>query len=111
MVSFKRNSKLAFPFIFPAFIVYTIFFIYPAVSGLLFSLYEWKGFSRERTFVGIAHFKELIHDAVFWRALTMNIRIMVIGGLFIFALAFVFLICYNNIRFGKNSIRAMIFLL
>lgn len=106
----KRNRSLIIPFLLPGFIVYSIFFIIPAVQGLYFGFFDWKGFSKEKTFIGLQNFKELFKDSIFWDALALNIRIMIFGGIGIFILAFIFLICYNNIKHMKKGFRGMIFL-
>lgn len=108
--AYRRNKRLALPFLLPGIIVYTVFFIYPAVSGLLYSFYDWKGFSKEKTFIGIKNFIEVFQDKIFWGALGVNLKIMFLGGVAIFVLAFIFLIMYSCIGQFKNSIRAMIFL-
>ena len=45
-------------FLLPAFVLYAVFMIWPLVQSMYFSLYEFKGLSREG-FVGLANFKEL----------------------------------------------------
>lgn len=45
-------------FILPAFLLYTVFMIWPLVQSFIFSFYEFKGLSREG-FVGLANFQEL----------------------------------------------------
>lgn len=107
--AFKRNKTLAVPFLLPGLIIYSVFMIYPALSGLIYSLFDWRGFSREKAFVGLKNFKELFSDKIFWDALTINLKIMFIGGIFIFGLACVFLIMYSCIS-RKSTIRALIFL-
>ena len=81
--SFKRNKKLAIPFLVPSLLVYIIFFIYPALSGLFYSFFDYKGFSRDKTFIGISNFVEALSDKIFWSALVINLKIMFFGGLFI----------------------------
>ncbi len=108
--AYRRNKKLAIPFLVPSLIVYTVFFIFPAISGLLYSLYDYKGFSKEKTFIGLNNFVEALHDKVFWGAFLVNLKIMFIGGIFIFGLSFVFLILYSCIGKFKNTFRALLFL-
>ncbi len=108
--SFKRNKKLAVPFLVPSLLVYIIFFIYPALSGLFYSFFDYKGFSRDKTFIGISNFVEALSDKIFWSALVVNLKIMFFGGLFIFLLAFVFLIIFQCIGHFKGTIRALLFL-
>jgi raffinose/stachyose/melibiose transport system permease protein len=45
-------------FLLPAFILYTVFMIWPLIQSMYFSMFEFKGLSREG-FVGLANFKEL----------------------------------------------------
>ncbi len=46
-------------FIAPAFVVYTVFMIYPLAQALFFSLFEWKGTARGG-FIGLDNFRELL---------------------------------------------------
>ncbi len=45
-------------FLLPAFVLYVVFMIWPLVQAMYFSLFEFKGLSREG-FVGLANFREL----------------------------------------------------
>lgn len=108
--AYRRNKKLALPFLIPGLIIYTVFFILPAISGLLYSFFDWRGFSKDKIFIGIKNFKELFQDKIFWNCLLVNLKIMIIGGIVIFALAFIFMIMYRNIKKFRNGLRALIFL-
>ncbi len=45
-------------FLLPAFILYTVFMIWPLLQSMFFSMFEFKGLNRG-DFVGLANFKEL----------------------------------------------------
>lgn len=61
-------------FLAPALIIYLCFVIYPLIKVFYLSFFEWRGVAAgTETFVGIKNFARLIHDPVFWRALTNNL--------------------------------------
>lgn len=69
----KRNKHFLaiFLFIAPALLVYSIYVIYPIISTLNFSFYEWNGLN-EATFIGLENYARLFNDAIFWTALKNN---------------------------------------
>lgn len=60
-ISQKRNASFL-PIVFVALILYTVFFIIPAVYSFYFSLTDWNGFSLEYHFVGIKNFIKVFQD-------------------------------------------------
>jgi len=64
----------------PALVLFTIFFVIPAVRALGYSLQKWNGLSAPR-WVGLANFSALLRDReLFLRALSHNLIITVLGG-------------------------------
>jgi len=49
-------------------IFYLLFTLWPIVASYWYSLLDWNGFSRDKTFVGLANYKEVAQDPLFWRA-------------------------------------------
>jgi raffinose/stachyose/melibiose transport system permease protein len=47
-----------------------VFVLYPAASAFVLSLYDWTGIGRDRRFVGLANFREMLASAEFWAALS-----------------------------------------
>ena len=99
----KERKKLLFPFIFPAFLIYIVFFVFPAINALYYSLFDWSGFTSEKIFIGLKNFSELFHDRYFWVTTGRSFIIVIIGGVFIFGLAMIFsAFISSGIRFGKT---------
>lgn len=65
-------------FLMPALSLYLFFVIYPAINSLYISLFQWRGVSGMKTFIGLANFAELIHDPIFFTALFNNLKVFVI---------------------------------
>lgn len=101
----KRKSKarwLLHLFPLPAFILYTLFFVYPILSAFTYSMYEWKGIARG-AFVGLQNFLTLFQvepfNKLFWNAFGHNVIYflveMVVQNGIAFILAF---LIYRKIR-------------
>ncbi|MBB5325741.1 raffinose/stachyose/melibiose transport system permease protein [Anoxybacillus tepidamans] len=59
----------------PAIIVYFLFAIIPIVISFYYSLMDWDGFTK-MTFVGLANFKEVFNDPIFWQSLKNNLYVL-----------------------------------
>lgn len=66
----QKNASWAAVAVFvgPAFALYAIFVIYPTVAALKMSLYQWRGLSAQRTFIGLGNFVKLFRADEFWSA-------------------------------------------
>lgn len=106
----QSEKPMVWAFLIPLLVVYGAFFLYPAAKALYISLFDWNGFTSNMTFVGLGNFKELLGDSSFWSVAVANsVRILFVGGLLVFVIAFV--ICgllTTKIR-GKKLMRAIIF--
>jgi ABC-type sugar transport system permease subunit len=93
----------------PALALYLALFIYPAVQSFWVSLHEWSGFTAQMKWVGLANYKELLHDDLFWMTLGTTMKILFIGGVLIFVLSFLFTFFLSAGIKGKKIFRAVIF--
>ncbi len=55
-------------FLLPAFVLFLIFLIYPIVSSVYYSLFNWNGIGPAVKFVGLDNFKQILSDQVFIKA-------------------------------------------
>lgn len=97
-------------FLLPALILYLLLFIYPAIRAFYVSLFNWNGFTTSMKFVGLGNFKELFRDSHFWGVVMKNTGIIIIvGGIFVFGIAFLLSgILTTDIK-GKKFYRALLF--
>jgi raffinose/stachyose/melibiose transport system permease protein len=49
-------------FALPALVVYAAVVLYPSVSGMLYAFTDWSGIGADKSFVGLANFRTLLHD-------------------------------------------------
>jgi len=105
----RGRQRLVAPFILPALVMYTVFFVYPAVRALWVSLHDWSGYGGNMVYIGLGNYREMLKDTVFRAALERTLVISVGGGIAIFVLALFFAaVLQRNLR-GKKFFRTLIF--
>jgi multiple sugar transport system permease protein len=76
----RRRSDLwvALVFIGPAVFGFTVFYLVPAVRGFYLSLTDWNLLS-DPEFVGLDNYRRLLRDELFWNALWVTAKYVVIN--------------------------------
>lgn len=72
--SINDRSKYGYLFILPFFIAFVFLGLYPVLFTFSLSLQKWDGLAPE-TFVGMANFKRLISDKIFYLSIWNTLRI------------------------------------
>ncbi|WP_429255937.1 carbohydrate ABC transporter permease [Paraburkholderia sp. GAS334] len=75
--SARQQRRAAFLFLAPACVMVAIYVVWPIISSLSLSLYNWDGMT-EKTFVGLANYVELFHAPTFYTALKNNLLWLVL---------------------------------
>ena len=70
--------RVAYAYIAPFFILFTIFSLFPIIAGFGLSFYRWDGMSKMH-FIGIDNYVNLFKDVLFWKALGNTLLIGVIA--------------------------------
>jgi len=83
----QRRWRTFLLFVGPPMLLYLAFCLGPMLAGIATSLTRWDGYSGSRHYVGLANFKRLLHDEVFWTALKNNVFLLIVPGLIVLALA------------------------
>ena len=82
-------------FLLPAGILYLFFFLVPAAWAFYFSVFDWSGFGEAKVFIGLGNYTELMKDSLFIKSFGNTMRILLIGGIVTFILAFLLTILIN----------------
>jgi len=64
----RRKALSLLVFILPSAIIYTLFVMYPSISGLYYSLTNWDGISPSYKMIGLSNFKEIFQDPLFYKS-------------------------------------------
>lgn len=74
MITKKKGNLILILFCLPALTVYLLFKLYPAISGMFYSLTNWNGLNRTYEFIGLANFVEILHDNYFWDSVLYTLK-------------------------------------
>ncbi len=74
----RNETWMAFLFIMPSLIGFTLFYAVPAVRGLLISFTDWDLLTPAKS-VGLANYSKLLNDGEFWHALWVTIIYVIIN--------------------------------
>jgi ABC-type sugar transport system permease subunit len=106
-----RENRFVLFMVFPSFLIYCLFYLYPGLQAFKVSTYDWNGFNPDTIKkIGLGNYRTLIKDEVFWNALQNNLLIIVFGGIAVVVLGLMFAnFLTKNRVIGKSFFRSMIF--
>jgi len=99
-----------YSFVFPAVLIFSIFYIVPLFWVAQLSMYQWDGIVPTKIFVGFGNFLEIFRDKVWWQSMKQAGYITLIALVFQNALALVLAwACDRDIKAG-NIYRVIFYL-
>ncbi|MDO5026379.1 MAG: sugar ABC transporter permease [Tissierellia bacterium] len=111
MKNSKEKKRFIFWGLFPAFLLYIIFEIYPTINVFKDSLYKTGGLSGNKSFVGFNNFKILFKDDNFIKAFQNTIFLIVVVTIFTIFLAIIFASVLTREKFkGRNFFRIILYI-
>jgi multiple sugar transport system permease protein len=97
-------------FLLPTLLLLGAFTIYPVGASLWFSLLDWDGFQRAGRFIGLANYRELWEDPLFWNAFGKTFRFLLLAVPLRVGLALLLAVILNQAFFGVRIFRTALFL-
>lgn len=73
----RRRRRAALLFLLPACLMFCTYVIYPVISSVVLSFFNWDGIGA-KTFVGLANYRELLHSEIFYTAVKNNLLWLVL---------------------------------
>ena len=105
-----RKHRLLVPFLAPALILYGVFVLWPYTQALYVAFTGWRGMSPNKPFVGLANFRKLAADDVFWNALGHNALMLLGLPVTVLSIALVLAaLTLQGIRAGGSAYRVVFF--
>ena len=74
-----RRYRAGILFVLPALILYLVFMVYPFFQSIYFSFTSWNGVTAVKEWVGLANYRELIGDDLFWLSLQHTVIWVIVG--------------------------------
>lgn len=107
--TFRSGRMMYVLLTLPAAVLYAIFFVYPVISGLIYSFTDWDGISRAYRYIGLDNYIHILKDTRFLHALGFTLYYTCLSVIFLLAAALgVALLLNGNIRF-KEFMRSVYF--
>ena len=78
MTKKKHPNLTLLLFTAPALLVYLVFKLYPAFSGIYYAMTNWNGLNKAYDFIGLKNFIDLMKDIYFWNSLWFTARYVVV---------------------------------
>lgn len=83
----KMRMRIApYVFLFPNLLIFTVFIIYPAIMGFVYSFHDYDGLN-PMEFIGIANYAHIFTDTAYWNTLIKTFTYVIITVPLIFTIA------------------------
>ncbi len=110
MVLTKKQKYLFLTFcLLPTFILFAIFTLYPLISGLYYSFFEWSGSSANKEFIGFDNYVKLWNDKVFPSTILHDYFLVLTKVIGIMILAIFFAVALTQLRIKEAPFYRVIF--
>jgi ABC-type sugar transport system permease subunit len=74
-----RRYRPGVLFVLPALLLYLVFMVYPFFRAIYFSFTSWNGVTAVKEWVGLANYRELVQDRLFWLSLQHTVIWVIVG--------------------------------
>jgi raffinose/stachyose/melibiose transport system permease protein len=106
----RRNATIfSIAFLAPAFLLYTMFIIYPMINSAYYSLTEWNG-GKDPVFIGLENFTTLVTDDDYWLVLRNTLTLVALTVLFQISLGITFAYLIYLTTRGSGLFRSIYYL-
>ncbi|MBT2730766.1 sugar ABC transporter permease [Bacillus sp. ISL-75] len=106
----KNQNKILFLFTLPALITYAIFKLYPAISGIYYSLTNWNGLLKNYDFIGLENFIEVFRDESFWHSMVFTLKYVVVSVFVSNILALLLAVFIESRKRARGFFRTMFYM-
>lgn len=104
------RDRWIYLFLTPTLVLMGAYTIWPVLAGVWFSLLDWNGFQEAGAFVGLANYRELAQDPLFWNAFANTLKFLVIAVPIRVGLALLLAVALNDRFRGARLFRTALFL-
>lgn len=104
----RRNMIIAFLFILPALINFTLFRYLPILAAGRASVYNYSLLGGYRGFIGLDHYTRIFADPTFWNAMEVTVKYVIFKVPIELALALALAIFLQRESFGAGIVRSAI---
>lgn len=105
-----RSDWAIYAFLLPTTVLIGAFTIYPTLASVWYAMLDWNGFGQPGRFVGLANFRELSEDRLFWNAFSNTLLFLALAVPLRVGIALVLAVILNAVFPFVRIFRTGIFL-
>lgn len=105
----KQNLSLLLC-VLPALLVYGVFKLFPAISGVYYAMTDWNGLSKTYTFVGLDNFAEVLTDGYYWHAMLFTLKYVLVMVVVANVIALALAVSIESRRRAKGLFRTVFYM-
>ncbi|RLL47146.1 sugar ABC transporter permease [Oceanobacillus piezotolerans] len=110
MVQSKKQKYMFLAFcLVPTFVLFSIFTLYPLVSGLYYSFFDWSGASDNKEFIGLGNYVRLFNDAIIPDTIIHDYFLVVTKVIGIMILALFFAVALTQLKIKEAPLYRIVF--
>lgn len=110
MKSAKKQNITLLIFCLPALSVYILFKLYPALSGIFYSLTNWNGLKKEYDYIGLSNFIEIFSDQYFWQSMWFTFKYVIVIVIVSNVIALTLAVAIESRRKAKGLFRTIFYM-
>lgn len=95
------RTQFVICFLAPAVLLYAVFVVVPLLQTFQYSVFDWRGFSMNKTFAGMKNFNWAINSSEYHTSLKNTVWLMVVAGSAMLSLALSLALAIHNS--GKSA--------
>jgi|YelNatPaOPRAMG01_1025707.scaffolds.fasta_scaffold10705_4 raffinose/stachyose/melibiose transport system permease protein len=103
----KYTKKYKLWFLIPSLIIIGIFIYYALFATFYYSLFNWRDFSKYKSFIGIENYKYLFKDISFIKAIKNTFILLLFAVVFQIGIALVLALIVDTLRRGYKFFRTI----
>jgi len=97
-------------FTLPALIVYAVFKLFPAISGIYYSMTNWNGLNKGFDMVGLDNFKEILSDKYYWQSILFTLKYVLVMIIVANLIALLLAVTIESRKRAKGLFRTVFFM-
>lgn len=103
----KYIKKYKFLFLLPSIALISLLIYYPLISTLYFSFFNWRDFSKYKSFIGFSNYLYLLKDISFIKAIKNTFILLLTAIIFQIGIALVLALLVDSLKRGYKFFRTI----
>ncbi len=105
----QQNISLLL-FTLPALVVYALFKLYPAFSGIFYAMTDWNGIDKTWSFIGLANFARVLKDEYFWQSILFTFKYVAVMVVVANVIALTLAVAIETRRHARGVFRTVFYM-